>query len=158
MFCLELHGPDIPITIWPNFGYALLPFSWLCLNNVGAPMGRKATVTDRLFPDIARCAVCLYASFFFHASITLMATVCRFFPSQLVGVSAAESGDHKQAKSHPLLHKRQTGLSIAYLTRKAYLLLTCSNAGLLFPNLGWKPADFRDFSLHIVQNVELRRG
>lgn len=36
---------------------------------------------------------CLYASWFLHASITIMATVCRFFPSQLVGVASTGPGD-----------------------------------------------------------------
>lgn len=65
-------------------------------------MCRKPTVAELLSPDSAQCSVCLYASLFLHASITLMATVCPFFPSQLVGVPAAESGDYKQVKSPPL--------------------------------------------------------
>lgn len=31
-------------------------------------------------------ATCSYASFFLYASITIMATVCQFFPSHLVGI------------------------------------------------------------------------
>src|SRR5579862_6284070 len=68
---------------------------------------------------------CLYASWFLHASITIMATVCRFSPSQLVGEVSAGSRDCQRVLSLPTHPQRQTGLLIAYLTG-AYVHLICS--------------------------------
>lgn len=63
-------------------------------------------VKSEYFMEYSRCAanrchttwafhtVCLYARFFFGPSITIMATVWVFFPSELVGETAIGSGEH----------------------------------------------------------------
>src|SRR5579863_1190830 len=79
-------------------------------------------VTGRDSQSWADKPVCLYASFFFHASITIMATVCRFFPSHLVGETSAGWGGPTPA----LYPKRQTGLSIAYSFGNGVRALHCS--------------------------------
>lgn len=43
------------------------------------------SVSEAFSPVWQNNRVCLYASLFLYASITIMATVCRFFPSHLVG-------------------------------------------------------------------------
>src|ERR1700757_4313755 len=48
-----------------------------------------------------RFPICCYESFFLSSSITIMATDCRFFPSQLVGETSAGSGNHKKISSLP---------------------------------------------------------
>jgi len=104
-------------------------------------MCRKPTLTEQFLPDSAPCAICLYARFFLHASTTIVATVCRFFPSQLVGVSAAESGDYQQVKSLPL-HPQVANRAIdSIFDGEGVLaphLLKCRSPLLL---LGWKPED-----------------
>ena len=77
-------------------------------------------------------AMRLYARFFLFSSITIMATVCRFFPSQFIGVISAGSGASRQelygkrGASLPLHPQRQTTFSIAYFAGMSFMHLTCS--------------------------------
>ncbi len=48
-------------------------------------MHEKSAIAGRIRQLRIFNLLCLYASFFLHTSITIMATVCRFFPSQSVG-------------------------------------------------------------------------
>jgi len=93
----------------------------------------KTTVHEPRLPDSEHCAVCLYASFFLHASITIMATVCRFFPSQLVGVlRPSRKTTRKKNQSLPYSLHRQTGLSIAHWWRWRFCTLLAEREFSLF--------------------------
>jgi hypothetical protein len=85
---------------------------------IGAPfMYGRLRVTNKLLPVWTHNATSSYSNGFFFASITVMATVCRFSPSQLHGAFGIGSGNHKDASSLPYRAERQSGLSIAYWWR-----------------------------------------
>lgn len=88
---------------------------------MGQIQGRKTATA----PRCPHYEACLYASLFLHASITIMATVCPFFPSQLTGETSVGPGDCQIALSLPNHLQRQKRLSITYFTGE-YVHLTCS--------------------------------
>jgi hypothetical protein len=69
-------------------------------------MHEVEAVTGRVRQLATRKLLCLYARFFLNASIRIMATVCRFFPSQSVGKTSAGPGDPTLARDP----ERQTRL------------------------------------------------
>jgi len=82
--------------------------------------GRNA-VTNQLSLIPNQYATGLYASKFLHTSITIMATVCCFSPSQLVGVFVVGLGDRKNDSPLPSTAEQHSGL----------LLAICGDCGLV---------------------------
>ena len=102
----------------------------------------------------ARSAICLYARFILESSITVMATVCRFFPSQSIGDTSASAGNLRPTGFPVLLPERQTGPLAAYSAGTKYVHRTCSKP--IFPSPSrQKAGKVMGFSLYIHKTLRV---